>query len=380
MRLERFSGAVCALLLFTGEAAGADIHVAGPAALRAALVDAKAGDRLLLAGGSYGALDLAGRRFSPRILIAAANAARPPVFQTIRLRDVSGLLLSDFRVAHGGAAEPQLRYAVSIRNGTDIELSRLDIASAPNGVAGDDAYGVMIRDSRRVAVRDCRIHDVYRAVATLDSDDIEVRHNVIRAAGSDGVVAGGAVRLRIIDNVLADFALISDGDIHPDAIQIWSRHAARPNSDVVIRGNLIRRGTGDPTQGIFVKTLEIESDRIVIEDNVVEQSMGNGLAVQGASNVVIQRNTVIPFDPAVDRPGIDVRAPFAAVVVTDNIMIAARLAPGVQAAGNEIAGIHNNDVAGFVRDRIAKASARVHPSDYLPRTHAGAVNFVRDLE
>jgi hypothetical protein len=253
------------------------------------------------------------------------------------------------------------------------------VSSAANGVAGDDASGVVIRRASRVVLRDSRLNDVFRGVVVFDATGVEIRRTVFRAIGVDGVAARGTVGLRIVDNYFADFKNVDAVKFHPDAIQLWSRHAARANADVVIAGNLIRRGTGDPSQGVFIKTPDLRTTDLVIEENVVEQSMGQGIAVAGATGVVVRNNTVIPFDPRVDRPGIDVRPPVSNATIAGNIMIAARIAPGVDAADNEAAGFHHKDVAGFVAERIAVAANRVRATDYLPTGAYGARAFVKDL-
>ncbi|MBL9199067.1 MAG: hypothetical protein JNL39_01120, partial [Opitutaceae bacterium] len=62
----------------------ADVAVAGPAELRAAVAAARPGARLLLAGGDYGGgyrfADVRGEPGRP-IVIAAADPKNPPVFR-----------------------------------------------------------------------------------------------------------------------------------------------------------------------------------------------------------------------------------------------------------------------------------------------------------
>lgn len=366
-----------ALTLAAAEAR--EIAVADAAALSRALDDARPGDALRLAPGAYGALALKRRSFAPSLTIAAADAAAPPIFQSALVVDVSGLVLDGITFARGRTATPLSTVAVEIRGGTDIELARLSVSSAANGVVGDDASGVLIRGASRVVLRDSRINDVFRGVVVFDASGVEIRRNIFRAIGVDGVAARGTVELSIVDNYFAEFKNVDPVRFHPDAIQLWSRFAARASENVVIRGNLIRRGSGDPAQGIFVKTPELPTESVLIEENVVEQSMGQGIAVLGAAGVVVRNNTVIPHDPRIDRPGIDVRAPVSDATISGNIMIAARIASGVAVADNEAAGFHHMDVAEFVAERIAVAAGRSHATDYLPTGAYGARAFVKDL-
>jgi nitrous oxidase accessory protein NosD len=376
---KRFVAFVSAATALAGAASATDIAVANADDLHRALAEARPGDTLRLAAGQYGELLIRTRRFSPSIAIVAADPRRPPSFTSVTLAHAGGVRLSGLEVKYGATAAPLTAYAVNVLASADIELSRLRVMSAPNGVIGDDAYGVNIRNSQRVFLRDSRIHDVHRGAAVFDSDDVEISHNVVRAVASDGVVARGVVRFFVLDNYFADFNVDDAAKVHPDAIQIWSRHALRASEYVLIQGNVIRRGRGGPSQGIFVATPEIPTIGLVIENNVVEQSMGQGIAVMNGVDVSIRNNTVIPFDAETDRPGIDVRAPFSNVTVASNIMIAARLAPGVFAVANEASGHNHPDVSAFVRARLSGGDQRESPDDYMPVVSAGARKFVVDL-
>lgn len=368
-----------ALSLAAGVALAADIPVSDPAGLNAALMSAASGDRILLAPGNYGALDFRHAHFSPAVTVEAADPGLRPQFMSFYLNDVSGLVFSTLRVEYGPTQAPQTTYAINILDGADIALAGLEILSAEDGVAGNDAYGVNIRDSARITVRDSDIHDVYRGVAALESDDVVIRRNKIRAVGSDGFAGGGLVRLLVADNYFADFSIIDLEIQHPDAIQLWSRNATRANADVTITGNLIRRGGGDQSQGIFVKTPEIATTNLLIAQNVVEQTMAQGIFAENGDGVVIRNNTVIPADYRSDTPGIEIRTPTANASVSDNIATAYRLPGGVASAGNITADYYNPWIAAFIGAYLADPAAPSVPGDFSPLTASGASGYVTDL-
>lgn len=378
MRWQYLAAIVCACS-FNSSAQARDLIVSSPPEIREALASVTAGDRLLLAPGAYGTLDLRNVVYVPAISIAPLDRAAPPVFTSIYLSEVHGLGIDGVIVAYGATQSPLSSYAVNILGGGDISLSGLEIYSAPDGVAGNDAFGVNIRNSARVSVDGCAIHDVYRGVAVLDSDHVTVRRNVIRAAGSDGVIARGAVGLSILDNYFADFAIVDLELQHPDAIQIWSRYALRSNEDIVIRGNLIRRGAGDRSQGVFVKTPEFVTKNLLIEHNVIEQSMAQGIAVVNGDGVTIRNNTVIPYDHQADKPGIEIRAPAANTLVADNVAMAYRLADGVLASGNVAADYFNPWISDFIGRLMAAPESPSRASDFAPLGGVGAAGYVRDL-
>ena len=327
--------------LIGAEVLAADHAATDAATLAAALKAANGGDRVFAAPGEYGALTLVSRQFSPAVTISAADMLSPPMFSSITLHDVSGLNLTNVKVEFGAANAPLTTYAVEINRGADIKISNAEILSAANGVAGDDAYGVFIRNSAGVRIENSVVHDVYRGVAALASDDVTIAGNSITRVGSDGIIAGGVLRMTIASNYFADFDIIDPKLHHPDAIQIWSRNSARANSNVTVRGNLIRRGNGDPSQGIFVNTPETETAGLLIEENVVEQSMGQGIFVLNAVNAIIRKNTVLPVDYRVDAPGLEIRSPSRNITVSGNIASAFRLDAGVNSTGNAIVDYHN---------------------------------------
>lgn len=356
-----------------------DLIITDPAEFRAALASVSPGDRLLLASGAYGSLDLRDVVFAPAISVEPLDWAAPPVFTSINLSEVNGFSVNGIVVAYGVTQSPLSTYAVNIQGGGDISLKRMEIASAADGVAGNDAFGINIRNSARISVSDNNIHDVYRGVAVLDSDNVTVSRNVIRVAGSDGVVARGAVGLSILDNYFADFAIVDLELQHPDAIQLWSRYALRANQDIVIRGNLIRRSVGDRSQGVFVNTPEFATKNLLIEHNVIEQSMAQGIAVANGDGVVIKNNTVIPHDYQADKPGIEIRAPAANTFVADNIAMAYRLADGALASGNVTADYFNPWISSFIGRLIEAPASPSRASDFAPLGGVGAAAYVRDL-
>lgn len=323
-----------AVLAFAGAAQAGDIAADGPRALEAAVARAAPGDRILLAPGQYGDLVIGPRRTKGALTVAAANAAAPPVFRSIFLRDGAGVTLRDLAVMHGAASNPLSARAVEIRRSSSIRLEGLRVASSVNGISGDDANGLIIRDSRRVAVTGSQFTDLFRGAVIYDSDEVTVERNSFARIGSDGVAARGAHDLTIAGNSFSDFTPVDPVKWHPDAVQLWSRGAVRANERIVIRGNVIRRGRGAPTQGVFIKTPEIASRDILIEGNRIEQSMGQGIFVQNAESVTIRGNTLVAVEPVLHPPAIEVRAPFEDAAVEDNEAPKFRLPPGVKTFRN----------------------------------------------
>ncbi len=323
-----------ASIVLTGAAQAADIAVNNAPALAAAISAARAGDRILLAPGNYGALTIGPRRGRGAVTLMPSEARDPPVFRSILVRDADDLTFENLIVTLGPATAPLSTYAIEIRRSARVRLERLTVSSAANGVSGDDGYGVFIRDSQSVTIVASRLHDVFRGIAIFGSDDVVVSGNSITRAGSDGVVARGAVRLTVENNSVTDFDPVDPVKWHPDGVQLWSRGAARANEAIVIRGNIIRRGNGGPAQGIFIKSPEIASRDILIEGNTIDQSMGQGIFVQNGEEVVIRGNVLRAVEPVLHPPAIEVRSPFANARVENNEAPVFRLPVGVVAQDN----------------------------------------------
>ncbi|MFN0025296.1 MAG: nitrous oxide reductase family maturation protein NosD [Parvularculaceae bacterium] len=320
--------------VLSGAAQAADLAAKDAPGLTAALDAARAGDRIVLAPGAYGALTIGPRRGRGAVTLTASDPRGPPVFQSILVRDADDLTFENLIVTLGPATAPLSTYAIEIRRSARVRLEGLTVSSAANGVSGDDGYGVFIRDSQSVNVVASRLHDVFRGIAVFDSDDVGISGNTITRAGSDGVVARGAVRLTIENNSVTEFDPVDPVRWHPDAIQLWSRGASRANEAIVIRGNTIARGKGRPAQGIFIKSPEIASRGILIDGNAIDQSMGQGIFVQNGEDVLIRGNSLRTVEPVLHPPAIEVRLPFANARVENNVAPVFRLPEGVLAHGN----------------------------------------------
>ncbi|MEZ5920327.1 MAG: right-handed parallel beta-helix repeat-containing protein [Parvularculaceae bacterium] len=306
--------------------------VTNAAELSAALNAAKGGEIISLAPGDYEVLALKGHDFAKRVTLTAADPAHAPQFKSIFLYKVSNLAF-DGVALRLGPARPLLDYAVTMRESSHISFTRFDVASAADGVVGNDGYGFMIRDCSHVTIADGAIHDTFRGIASFDNNDVVISGVSFSMMGSDGIVARGAVRLTIENNHFADAALLDPKRFHPDAIQLWSRGAVRANDGVIIRNNVVFRGAGDATQGIFIKSPEIASRNLLIENNIVHQSYLQGIFVQNGDGVIIRGNRVEPAHKG-DRPGIELRTPIKNANSEHNIAASWRLAPGVTSMGD----------------------------------------------
>lgn len=370
MRLMNSPAAFCAAmaLLAAASAEGAERFVDGPAGLVAALARAEAGDRLVLAGGAYGDLALAGRQWSSPVSIAAADARDPPRFRSVRLTDVRGLTFDGVVIARGGAEAPLQARAADLLRTDMIAFRNVEILGSDNADPADDPFGVFVRDSRGFSLVDCKLHDLYRGLAIHDSADWRVADSVFRRMASDGIVGRGAVGAAIEGNLFTDFATDLASGVHPDAVQFWDRGARQATRGLVIARNAVLRGAGGPSQGVFIngENPMLAATGLVIEDNVIHQSMGQGILVKNVNGAVIRRNTVAPFDPSRDAPGIEARRPFADVTMADNLAASFRTGGMALAASNILLDYDNPWNVGYAEQLLAdpRSGADAAASDF----------------
>jgi hypothetical protein len=370
--------AISAACLVAAQASGGEsIRADGAAELGAAIAAAAPGERILLAPGAYGALIVRGRTFAPAIEIAAADPSRPPHFASIRIADSTGVHFADIGVAHGPAAKPEQERAVDITRSRDIEFLNAVISGAPDGDPANDPVGLVIRDSARIRIEGSRFHDLWRGAAVLDSTGWSIRGSQFRRMGSDGIVGRGAVRARIEDNLFTDFSTDLATGVHPDAIQFWDRGAARAIDGLTVSGNTVLRGRGGPSQGVFIngENPALVSRNILIENNVIHQSMLQGILVKNVDGAIIRHNTVAPFDPATDAPGIEARAPAVDVVVEGNLAASLRPAGLGAGAGNILIDYDNPWIASYAEKALAnpRAGVEARPADFRALGGAGAL-------
>lgn len=270
----------------------ATINVSSNAALSTALKAAKAGDTILLSGGSY-ALTASNLKFTTAdVTIASADPGRPAVLTRLEIVDSAGITVRDLdlNALPSGGNNP-----FKIYRSQDIHLENLDIHGTEDNNPAQDVSGLLIRESRDVSVKGSEFHDLADAIAHIDSQNVTISGNEFHHLKYDGVRGGGTSDLTISGNLFRDF-FPAAGD-HPDAIQLWTTNTTASARNIVISDNAFIRGDGTAVQGIFIRdqvgTLPYQN--VVITGNVIAGGMYHGISISHADNVVIDDNIVQGF-------------------------------------------------------------------------------------
>ncbi|MEL6360699.1 MAG: right-handed parallel beta-helix repeat-containing protein [Pseudomonadota bacterium] len=350
-RSTRIAALAGAALFFGAPANAADIAVAGPGDFPAAIAAAEAGDRLLLAPGAYGAQEIKGKNFTSPVTIASADLAAPAIFSSMRTYAASALVFDGLVFENGSTSAPTTTNVITVQLGGNITFRNVAIRGSDDGVAGNDGIGISLRDTLDVRIEDSVFTDLLRGIGIVDTANLTIQNNRFERMGSDGIAGGGVQNATIASNFITNFDLVDPNRVHPDGIQLWDTNAKAANANIAITGNVILRGTGDPAQGIFLRSPTLQSTNLTISDNVIHQSMGQGIYVENANQVTIEHNTISPFDWKTDKPGFDLRTPGPDFLFSDNVASVYRVPAGL-GMSNETLNFDNPWIEGYAEELV----------------------------
>ena len=300
------------MLMGSAQAQAETIQVATMKELKRALAQARGGETLLLAPGNYGALVLKkknGARSTRPVVLRSANADAPAVLTGMNLRHMSHLtfegVVFDYRFSAGQPLQVK-PFKISESRHITIRNSVFDgdLARNVSAVADGLGYGIALALSgnQHVTLEYNSFYNFHRAITLGRSSDVVVRGNDIYAIRSDGINLVQTQRVVIEDNHIHDFNRSTTKKDHSDMIQMWSRNAELPSSDIIIRNNVLNLGKGDSTQSIFMRNDQVDRGlagpdmfyrNITIEGNVIINGHIHGITLGESLNVMIRNNTLL---------------------------------------------------------------------------------------
>ena len=268
----------------------ATIIVKDTTGLTTALKSAQAGDTIKLAAGDYSAFSLNGVKFGGAgVTITSLDPAKEASLNGFELRGCEGL---NFQALELKVAQAQVN-PYQVIESSRIALNNVNVHGSLDGDAQNDGGGILIRLSRDVTVTNSEFHQLEYGIAHVDSKGVTINANKFTEIQEDGVRGGGTSNIKVTNNTFSNFDPV-DGD-HPDAIQFWTKGTLAQATDITVSGNLILRGEGAATQGIFfrdqVGTMPFKN--VLVQDNMIVGTMANGVMVNGGDGVKILNNTVV---------------------------------------------------------------------------------------
>jgi polygalacturonase len=262
------------------------VIVASPETLRRALNCAKGDTTIALRPGQYGRLEINGRT---GITLRSESAAAHASFDQIKVVNSKRIDLAQLRL-EGDKAGVQFRLMVS--GSTDVKAAELDLPG--NGADFDLPVvgAVFVDGSQRVTLERLRISRMQFGISFRNVDGLTIAACRISGMRTDGIRGMGTSNLAIVGNRIDSFRY-AEGD-HPDGIQLWTANQKASARNVRISENLILRGEGKPSQGVFIGNEDPHwgYENLMITDNVIVGTLWNGIAAGNAVDVRIRGNFV----------------------------------------------------------------------------------------
>ena len=274
----------------------ATIIVTSTASLTSALKAAVGGDTIKLMPGTYSGLNVKALSFSSDVTITSADPARPAVITNFTLTDVKGLTFTNLDMTANnptGAASSSWAFAVSKSN--DIHFNNIKFHGSLDGDSGNDMNGLSISGSQNISVTNSEFQQFGRGLPASTSQNLDVSGNKVHHMRSDGFDFAAVGHVKLTNNSFRDFDPV--GGDHPDAIQFWTSGTTVASHDILISGNVIMRGDGANTQGIFLRDQigTLPYQRVTISDNLIVGTGANGIRVMGAKDLTVTGNELISF-------------------------------------------------------------------------------------
>ena len=255
----------------------AALLVATPATLNTTVAAAKPGDTVRFAPGVFTDLLIQNKQWSPAVTLDMRGAD----VTTVRIQKSSGLNVigGTFRPLASG---PLWQPAVVVADSQDVRFADGQFIGA-----GHSGRGLIVRDSRNVAVTGARFTYLHIGIQYLETRGGEISRTRFDDMRSDGINIAASHQIVVDQIECRDFS-VGDGD-HPDCVQLWSIKGKPPTSDIVIKNSkAIGAMQGfcgfDHDAGGF--------DRITVTGNTVHTRFPQGIAMYEARDSVISGNDV----------------------------------------------------------------------------------------
>ncbi len=252
------------------------------------------------------------------------------------LRDVEGVHFDSLRVEAGETTSPKSAKAVYIQRGGDIAFRGAEIAWSNDGDPSNDGSGVFADGVAGLVVENSLIHDVRNGIVVTSAHDVSITGSRVANILADGVSVSGTTNMLIKDNLCIDFAARGTSGVHPDCIQLQAGSRAIANENIRIIDNVSLKGFGDTAQGIFVKSkyVGVPHRDILIENNLIKQSVTLGIYGENVDGLTIRGNRVLSSPEADTPPRILVRDPSSGVVIENKTAWRIVAPAGATVSGN----------------------------------------------
>ena len=316
------------------------INVSTTEGLTKALGVAQSGDTISLAAGTYSGLAFKSVNFAGNVTIQSQDIAHEAVLKSFNISNSSGLTFRNLEFSN--AKETGL-YTWTVTDSKNIAFDHLNVHGTLDGNPQNDVEGIGIARSTNVSITNTEFHELYRSVAVSVSNGINISGNTFHDIARSGIYGADDSNVTISKNIFTDF-FPKAGD-HMDAIAFYNTATGGVSKNIVISENLIFRGSGFQTQGIYLRDQTGKSpyENLQITNNTIIGEGYNGIGVgEVQKGLVVSGNTVLSYDTKDQISWIDVRNSTGAVVNNNTASLVGVVASngnvGLSATGNKIVG------------------------------------------
>ena len=290
----------------------ATFNVTNSAQLATALNQASGGDKIVLASGDYGRLDI-NEKFSSTVTITSADAGHPAKFSSMLMNGAQNVTIDKVSFDYTYKATDSATYKpFEVANSSKVVIhnSVFDGDVKSGGATIFDGYGtgvgLSVRGSSAVQVAGNEFKNWGTALKVNDSQNIQIQTNDIHDIRRDGSNFVNVQGILIENNHIHDFKGLPDGIDHRDMIQFWTTGTNQPSTNITIRGNLLDIGQGSHTQSIFMRNDVVDKglagasmyyQNVLIENNTIINHHLHGITIGETEGLTIRGNTLTAAVP-----------------------------------------------------------------------------------
>jgi hypothetical protein len=256
---------------------------------------------ILLRPGTYGDLVIDNARPDAPVKIAAADVKARPSFNNIVITNSRNLAFENLALLPS-ATTAEAPVLVLVRRSAAVSFARSGFG-VPSEKLDNRSQGLLIEDSDQVRVSDSSFDAIWAGISLRNSRHVSVEHNAFRRLGTVAVLMAQVSDVAVVSNRFSGFSTDALGSTW--FVQALTRGTTEPTRNVTIQHNVMIQDTQPPAHGIVVSNeARIPFERLAVLDNVVVSGTNNGIAVNRASDVRVERNIVLDWRGATITTGI----------------------------------------------------------------------------
>jgi hypothetical protein len=271
---------------------------AGPSNFAKVLGAAHPGDNIALAPGAYPNLIVKGVSFAHPVTITSSNPKTPAVISEMTILGAEGLLFRNVEIV-----APSKGWAVIAMKSSRIGFDHVFVHGSLDDDASNDGGGLSFLNTSDVTVTYSEFAQLRQGVSDGASRLVVdgqitvgtptkalIQGNYIHDVMKSGMVFAGVSDVTITGNTIRNIRIVPPQ--HPDAIQFFTTGTLVAAHDIVVSDNLIDRGKGEATQGIFFRDQvgTIHYEHVKVSDNLVVGTGYGGIYMEGVNDAEITGN------------------------------------------------------------------------------------------